>query len=383
MRFSTRAIHAGQSADAATGATIVPLYQTSTFTQSGPGEHLGYEYSRSGNPTRTALETCLAALEEAPYGSAFASGLAAETAVLSLLAPGDHIVANEDLYGGTVRLLERVFVPLGIETTYVDGTDAGALEAAVRPTTRMLWIETPSNPLLHLTDIAAAADLAHAHEAMLVVDNTFATPFLQRPLDLGADLVVHSTTKYLGGHSDAVGGAVVTHDASLHERIRFYQNAAGSVPGIFDAWLTLRGIKTLAVRMREHETNAHAVAAMLATSPQVETVYYPGLPSHPGHELAQRQMSGFGGMVSARLRGGLPAADRFLRALRVFSLAESLGGVESLACHPASMTHVSLPEADRERRGISGGLVRLSVGIEDVGDLLDDLRVALHAAASA
>lgn len=377
MRFSTRAIHAGQGPDPATGATIVPIYQTSTFTQSAPGEHLGYEYSRSGNPTRSALETCLASLEEAEFGLAFASGLAAETAVLSLLAPGDHIVAAEDLYGGTVRLLEGVVAPMGIAVSYVDSTDIGVVRASLRPSTRLLWVESPSNPLLHVTDIRSVAQVTHAAHAQLVVDNTFATPYLQRPLALGADVVVHSTTKYIGGHSDVVGGAVLTSNPEVHSRLRFYQNAAGAVPGPFDAWLTLRGVKTLAVRMRQHEENARAVAEFLAGHDGVEAVYYPGLAGHPGHELARAQMSGFGGMVSARLRGGRRAAHAFLRSLRLFSLAESLGGVESLASYPAEMTHASLPAAERDRRGISGGLVRLSVGIEDIEDLVADLEAAL------
>jgi len=377
MRFSTAAIHAGQGPDPATGATIVPIYQTSTFTQSGPGEHLGYEYSRSGNPTRTALETCLAALEGAAHGMAFASGLAAETAVLSLLGPGDHVVAAEDLYGGTVRLLDRIVAPLGIAVTYVDSTDLEAVRVAFGPSTRLVWVESPSNPLLHITDIAAVAGIAHAGHAQLVVDNTFATPYLQRPLEHGADVVVHSTTKYIGGHSDVVGGAVLTSDPEIHARVAFYQNAAGGVPGPFDAWLTLRGLKTLAARMRQHEENARVIAEYLDGRAGVEAVHYPGLPSHPGHDLAARQMDGFGGMVSVRLRGGRRAADAFLRALRVFSLAESLGGVESLACYPAEMTHASLSAAERERRGVSGGLVRLSVGIEDVEDLLEDVERAL------
>lgn len=379
MRFATRAIHAGQGPDPSTGATIVPIYQTSTFTQSSPGSHKGYEYSRSGNPTRTALETCLASLEGADHGLAFASGLAAETAVFSLLAPGDHVVAAEDLYGGTVRLLERIVRPSGIDVTYVDPADLDAVSGAVRAETRMVWIESPSNPLLKVTDIRAVAAISHVGHAILVVDNTFATPYLQRPFEWGADAVVHSTTKYIGGHSDVVGGAVLTTDPELVERLRFYQNAAGGVPGPFDAWLTLRGVKTLAVRMDRHGANARAVAAFLQDRPEVESVYYPGLPSNPDHELAARQMSGFGGMVSARLRGGRSAAFAFLESLRVFSLAESLGGIESLACHPATMTHASIAESDRERRGITGGLVRLSVGIEDEQDLLDDLGSALAA----
>jgi cystathionine gamma-lyase len=383
VRFATSAIHAGQAADPATGATIVPIYQTSTFTQQAVGVHKGFEYSRSGNPTRSALETCMAALDGGEHAFAYASGLAAETGVLSLLVPGDHVVAGSDLYGGTARLLTQVFEPLGIGTTFVDSADPEAYRAVLLPTTRLVWVETPSNPLLHITDIAAVAEVSHAAGALLVVDNTFATPALQRPLDLGADIVVYSTTKYMGGHSDVVGGAVVVSDDGLAERLRFHQNATGSIAGPFDAWLTLRGLKTLQVRMARHGENASAVAAHLAGADGVEQVYFPGTPEHPGHELAARQMSGVGGMVSVRLTGGAAAAHRFLEALRVFSLAESLGGVESLACYPALMTHASIPEAERELRGISGGLVRLSVGIEDVADLLEDLDTALAAARNA
>lgn len=377
MRFSTTAIHAGQGPDPATGATIVPIYQTSTFTQSAPGEHQGFEYSRSGNPTRTALETCLAALEGGQHALAFASGLAAENAVLSLLQPGDHVVAGEDLYGGTARLLRQVFAPLGITTSFVDTADTGAVQAALSPRTRIVWVESPSNPLLWVSDIAAIASAAHGGGALLVVDNTFATPYLQRPLELGADIVVHSTTKYVGGHSDAVGGAAIVNDTAVADSLRFYQNAAGGVPGPFDSWLILRGVKTLSLRMRAHCENAARIAALLDGAPGVEQVYYPGLPHHPGHELASRQMSGPGGMVSLRLEGGRDAARLFLQSLRYFSLAESLGGVESLASYPAEMTHASLPPEDRARRGIDGGLVRLSVGIEDVADLLEDVEQAL------
>jgi cystathionine gamma-lyase len=379
MRFSTRAIHAGQDADPATGATIVPIYQTATFTQASPGEHLGYEYSRSGNPTRSALETALAALEGADHGLAFASGLAAETAVLSLLRPGDHVVAAEDLYGGSIRLLRQVFGPLGIETEFVDSTRVDAFRDAITPATRMLWIESPSNPLLAITDIEAVASVAREAAALLVVDNTFATPYLQQPLALGADIIVHSTTKYIAGHSDVVGGAVLVNDGELRERIAFYQNAAGGVPGPFDSWLVLRGLKTLSVRMRAHCENAALIAEFLREAPDVETVFYPGLSEHPGHELAARQMSDFGGMVSVRFTGGRDAAHAFLHALSLFSLAESLGGVESLASLPAEMTHASVPAEERARRGIDEGLVRLSLGIEDPEDLLGDVAQALEA----
>ena len=380
MKFATRAIHAGQDPDPTTGATIIPISQSSTFTQAAPGIHKGFEYSRSGNPTRAALETALASLEGVAHGLAFASGLAAENAVFSLLATGDHVIAAEDLYGGTVRLLETTVRTRGVDVTYVDGTDPEAFAAAMRPSTRLVWVETPSNPLLHLTDIAAVAGIAHASGSLLAVDNTFATPYLQQPVALGADIVVHSTTKYIGGHSDAVGGAILTHDDELFDRLRFYQNAAGGIPGPFDCWLILRGLKTLAVRMREHQSNARGLAEHLNGAEGIEQVYFPGLESHPQAALADRQMAGPGGMVSLRLAGGKPAARRFLLALRVFSLAESLGGVESLACYPSEMTHAWLPEAERERRGIGGGLVRLSVGIEDVEDLLSDVDRALAAA---
>jgi cystathionine gamma-lyase len=374
--FSTRAIHAGQDADPATGATVVPIYATSTYTQAGPGQHKGYEYSRSGNPTRTALETCLASLEGGERGLAFASGLAATTAVLSTLRPGDEVAAASDLYGGTFRLLERVFKPWGLVARYTDDASPEGFARILTPATKLVWIETPTNPLLQILDVASLAELAHAHGARLAVDNTFASPYLQQPLKLGADLVVHSTTKYLGGHSDVVGGAVIG-DRELLAPIAFYQNAAGGVPGPFDAYLTLRGIKTLSLRMERHCANARQLADWLTQQPQVDRVYYPGLVQHPGHELARRQMKDFGGMISVHLEGGGPAARRFMPRTRLFSLAESLGGVESLVCHPATMTHASIPAELRQARGIDDGLVRLSVGIEDVADLQADLRQAL------
>ena len=374
--FATRAIHAGQDADPATGATVVPIYATSTYTQEAPGRHKGYEYSRSGNPTRTALETCLASLEGGERGLAFASGLAATTAVLSLLKPGDEVVAAADLYGGTYRLLERVFKPWGLVARYTEDGSPTGFASIITGKTRLVWIETPTNPLLQILDIAAIAELARRAGAWLAVDNAFASPYLQQPLRLGADLVIHSTTKYLGGHSDVIGGAVIGSNSVL-ERIAFYQNAAGGVPGPFDAWLTLRGIKTLAVRMEQHCANARQLATWLAQRPQVKRVYYPGLPSHPGHEIAQRQMRDFGGMISVSLHGGKEAALSLLRRTKLFSLAESLGGVESLIGHPATMTHASIPADIRQARGIDDGLVRLSVGIEDVDDLLGDLRQAL------
>jgi cystathionine beta-lyase/cystathionine gamma-synthase len=375
--FATRAIHAGQDPDPATGATIVPIYATSTYTQAGIGQHEGYEYSRSGNPTRTALETCLAELEEGERGLAFASGLAATTAVFAaLLRPGDEVAASADLYGGTFRLLERVFKPWGLNASYTDQSSPSAFEAIITPKTKMVWIESPTNPLLQVLDIAAIADVAHRHGAKLVVDNTFASPYLQQPLKLGADIVVHSTTKYLGGHSDVVGGAVIG-PKELCEPIKFYQNAAGGVPGPFDCYLTLRGIKTLAIRMDRHGSNAAELAAWLTKQSAVAKVYYPGLPDHPGHAVAKKQMRNFGGMISMQLKGGADAAKRFFSRTKLFSLAESLGGVESLVCHPATMTHASIPVEERVRRGVDDGLIRLSVGIEDLADLREDLRRAM------
>lgn len=375
--FSTRAIHAGQDADPATGATVVPIYATSTYTQAAPGDHKGYEYSRSGNPTRTALETALAALEEGERGLAFASGLAATTAVFgALLRPGDEVAASADLYGGTFRLLDKVFKPWGLTARYTDDSSAAGFEAIITPKTKLVWIETPTNPLLQILDIAAIAEVAHKHGAKLAVDNTFASPYLQRPLTLGADLVVHSTTKYLGGHSDVVGGCVVG-PKDLCDPIKFYQNAAGGVPGPFDSYLVLRGLKTLAVRMDRHCENAVSLAAWLKSHPKVSAVYYPGLADHPNHAVAARQMKAYGGMISLKLNGGIPAAKTFLTRTKLFSLAESLGGVESLVCHPTTMTHASIPKEVREARGVDDGLIRLSVGIEDVTDLRADLDRAL------
>jgi len=376
LGFATRAIHAGQEADPATGATIVPIYATSTYTQKAPGQHKGYEYSRSGNPTRTALETCLAALEDGERGLAFASGSAATTAVLSTLRPGDEVAAAADLYGGTFRLLERVFKPWGLVARYTEDPSPTGFNKIITAKTKLVWVETPTNPLLQIIDIAAVAELAHKARALLAVDNTFASPYLQQPIPLGADLVVHSTTKYLGGHSDVIGGAVIG-TRSLLEPIAFYQNAAGATPGPFDAWLTLRGLKTLAVRMERHCANARQLADWLAGHPKVQKIYYPGLPDHPGHAVAKRQMRDFGGMVSISIKGGKEAAVKVLTRTTVFSLAESLGGVESLIGHPATMTHASIPAEIRVARGIDDGLVRLSVGIEDVADLRADLEQAL------
>jgi cystathionine gamma-lyase len=380
MRFSTRAIHVGQDADPTTGATIVPIYQTSTYTQTGIGEHRGFDYSRTVNPTRVALERQLASLDEARFCSAFASGMAATTAVMNILSSGDHVVVGDDLYGGSYRLFSKIFERYGVTFTYVDTTNLGDVAAAIRPNTKMLWIETPSNPLLKLTDIAAVALLKPAG-ALLVVDNTFATAYLQSPLALGADIAVYSTTKYVAGHSDVLGGAAVSNDQTVADTIKFNQNATGGVPGPLDCFLVLRGAKTLAIRMQTHDANARAVAEFLAARDDVERVYYPGLSSHPDYELAKRQMRGFGGMVSFVPAGDEARVRDFAKRVKIFSLAESLGGVESLLCHPARMTHGSIPKEDRDRRGVTDKLLRLSVGIEDLEDILDDLRTALDASA--
>ncbi|HTV72882.1 MAG TPA: cystathionine gamma-synthase [Candidatus Acidoferrales bacterium] len=378
MKFSTRAIHAGQEADPATGATIVPIYQTSTYTQTAVGENKGYDYSRTINPTRVALERQLAALDDASYCSAFASGMAATSAVMNVLSSGDHVVVGDDLYGGTYRLFSRVLERYGLRFTYVDMSDLAATRAAIEPQTKLIWVETPTNPLLTIVDIAAVAKMKQPGQ-ILVVDNTFASPYLQAPLSIGADIVVYSTTKYIGGHSDAVGGAAVTNDKALAETIKFHQNAVGGVPGPMDAWLVMRGAKTLAVRMRQHIENAQAVAEFLAGRSDVARVYYPGLPSHPQHEVARRQMHGYGGMVSFVPRGETARAYELVKHTRLFSLAESLGGVESLISVPARMTHGAIPKEIRERRGITENLLRLSVGIEDPFDLIEDLRTALDA----
>jgi cystathionine gamma-synthase len=374
VRFNTRAIHAGQDPDPSTGAAVVPLYQTSTYVHSEVGKHKGYEYSRTANPTRTALETCVASLEEADYGFAFGSGMAAEDAVLRLLSSGDHVVLGDDVYGGTRRLFDRVLTRFGLEFSSVDTTSIDEVKAAIRSNTRMVWLETPTNPYLRITDIGMVAEVVHPAGALVVVDNTFATPVLQRPLSMGADIVVHSTTKYLGGHSDVVGGAVCTSDADLADQIKFLQNAVGGIPGPFDSWLVLRGIKTLGLRMARHCQNAGQLAEFLVQHPKVETVWYPGLKSHPGHEVAGRQMEGFGGMISfetASREDALRVASR----TKLFFLAESLGGVESLIEHPAAMTHASVAGTPY---AVSDRLVRLSVGIEDIEDLTDDIDSALR-----
>jgi len=379
MRFETRAIHDGQAPDPRTGAVTVPVYQTSTYQQDAIGRpREGFEYSRTGNPTRQALEEALASLEGGKHGLAFASGVAASTAVLNLLRPGDHVVAGDDLYGGTYRLLDKVYRPWGLKIDYADSTDPASFAAAIRPETRLIWVETPTNPLLKIVDILAVAEVARKADAWLVVDNTFVSPYFQRPLELGADIVVHSTTKYLGGHSDVIGGAVITSDPDAWERIKFYQNAAGAVPGPWDAWLVLRGLKTLPVRLREHERNALKLAQRLEKHPAVGRVYYPGLASHPQHALATKQMSGFGGMISFELKGGFPAVERFVAKARLFTLGESLGGVESLVCYPPQMTHAALGAEERTRRGIRDDLLRLSVGLEHMDDLEYDLEQALE-----
>lgn len=377
MKFATKAIRVGQQADPATGSVIVPVYQTATFIFDDIGKPHGYEYSRSANPTRTALEQCLASLEEAAFGLAFSSGMAAVDAVLSLLRPGDHVVSSETIYGGTSRLFEQVYVPRGITFTYVDGTQPSAFAGALRPQTKLVWIETPANPRLQLVDVGAVAQIVHARGAKLVADNTFASPYFQRPLTQGADIVLHSTTKYISGHSDVIGGAVVVNDKQLYEQIKFYQNAAGAVPGPQDCWLSLRGLKTLAVRMRQHEANARSIAEFLNGHAGVEDVLYPGLPNHPQYALAQAQMDGFGAIVTFRLPGGIEQVRRFVKALRLFLFAESLGGVESLICHPATMSHGTLTPVEQQRIGITEGTLRLSVGIEDVEDLIGDLDQAL------
>jgi cystathionine gamma-lyase len=381
--FGTRAIHAGQSPDPSTGAVMQPIYATSTYAQASPGEHLGYEYSRTQNPTRMAWERCLADLESGTHSFAFASGMAAIATLLELLDAGSHIVAMDDLYGGTGRLFNRVRArSAGLEVSYADLSRADALAGAMRDDTRMVWIETPTNPMLKLVDIAAVAAEAKARGALVIVDNTFASPWGQRPLELGADIVMHSATKYLNGHSDVVGGIVAVRDDALAEQLAFLQNAIGAVAGPFDSFLTLRGVKTLALRMERHSASGLAVARWLERRSGVERVIYPWLESHPQHELARRQMAGGGGIVSFVIEGGLEAARHFLEHCRVFTLAESLGGVESLVNHPAIMTHASVPPETRERLGISDALIRLSVGIEDCEDLVADLDQALAKAGS-
>jgi cystathionine gamma-lyase/cystathionine beta-lyase/cystathionine gamma-lyase/homocysteine desulfhydrase len=378
-RFSTICLHAGQEPDPSTGAIIVPIYQTSTYVQEELGKHKGYDYARTRNPTRSALEGNLAAIESGKAGFAFASGMAAIGAVISLLKTGDHVIVTSNVYGGTYRLFERVVAKYGVTFTYVDTGDLALLDDAFTPATRMLFVETPSNPVMRLTDLAAAAEIAHRRGAKLVVDNTFATPCLQRPLTFGADLVVHSTTKYLNGHSDSVGGAVIAVHDDDEEWLQFVQNAAGAILGPFDSWLVLRGTKTLPLRMAQHNANGLALARFLEEHPKVKDVHYPGLPSHPQHDLAARQMRGFGGMLSFDV-GSFDAAKRLLAHVRLMALAESLGGVETLISHPASMTHASVPADHRSAIGIPDSLVRISAGVEDIEDLKEDLARALDAA---
>ena len=378
--FGTRAIHAGQTPDPTTGAVMQPIYATSTYVQSSPGVHKGFEYARTHNPTRMAFERCVADLENGVQGFAFASGLAASATILDTLDTGSHVIALDDLYGGTYRLFERVRRrSAGLDFTFIDMTDPSKIEAAIKPNTKMIWIESPSNPLLKLVDLAAVAAIAKKHKLIAVADNTFATPYLQRPLDHGFDLVIHSVTKYLNGHSDMVGGMVVAREAGeLAEKMAFLHNAIGSILGPFDSFLALRGLKTLHLRMREHCTSALAIAEWLSTHPKVEKVFYPGLTTHPQHALAKRQMNGFGGMVTPVLKGTLDDSRRFLERLKIFVCAESLGGVESLAEHPAIMTHASIPAEVRKSLGISDSLVRLSVGVEDLADLKADIAQALE-----
>lgn len=378
--IGTKAIHAGQAPDPSTGAVMMPIYATSTYAQHSPGEHQGYEYSRSHNPTRFAYERCVAALESGSHGYAFASGLAATSTVLELLDSGSHVICMDDVYGGTYRLFERVRRrSAGLDFSFVDLNDLDAVQAALQPNTRMIWCETPTNPLLKIVDIRALSAFAKAHGLLLAVDNTFCSPILQRPLELGADIVMHSATKYLNGHSDIVGGMVVVNDAALAERMTFLQNAVGGVQGPFDSFLALRGLKTLHLRMKAHCESAQWLAEQLQAHPAIEKVVYPGLASHPQHALAKRQMHGFGGMVSVWLKGGFPDAKRFMERLQLFTCAESLGGVESLANHPAVMTHASVPLERREALGVTDNLVRLSVGVEDVADLWADIEQALGA----
>jgi len=379
VRFSTRAIHDGQPADPTTGSIMTPIYQTSTYVQQAPGVHKGFEYARTDNPTRNALEANLASLEEARHGICFGSGLAATDAVLKLFSSGDHIVAGNDLYGGTFRLFTEVFGRFGLEFSFVDACVPQLVRDAIRPETKLIWLETPTNPLLKICDIAQIAEICNDRSILLAVDNTFSTPYLQRPISLGANLVVHSTTKYLGGHSDVIGGAVITSSDEIAEKIKYLQNAVGAVPGPMDCFLTMRGTKTLAVRLDRHCENAARIAGFLYDHPAVARVYYPGLPDHPGHELAAKQMSQFGGMVSFVLHGeSEEEAKELVTRTRVFRLAESLGGVESLIEHAVSMTHGSIPPEERRKSGLSDGLIRLSIGIEDIEDLLEDIGAALE-----
>ncbi|MEX0362620.1 MAG: cystathionine gamma-synthase [Allomuricauda sp.] len=378
LNFNSKTIHGGQQPDKAYGAVMPPIYQTSTYAQSTPGGHMGYEYSRSANPTRTALENALASIENGNYGLAFASGLSAMDAVIKLLNPGDEVVSTNDLYGGSYRLFKQVFEKYGITFHFIGMQDPAAIEAKINEKTKLIWVETPTNPMMNIIDIKAVSELAKKHNLLLAVDNTFATPYLQRPLDLGADIVMHSATKYLGGHSDVVVGALVVKDKALADQLYFIQNASGAVCGPMDSFLTLRGIKTLHVRMHRHCENGQAIAKFLLNHPKIEKVYWPGFENHPNHDIAKSQMDGFGGMISFITKGSsYEDAIKIVEKLEVFTLAESLGGVESLAGHPASMTHASIPKEEREKSGVVDALIRLSVGIEDVNDLIADLEQAI------
>ena len=375
--FGTKAIHAGQSADPRTGSVMVPIYQTSTFAQSSPGVHTGYEYARTDNPTRTAYQECVASLENGKHALAFSSGLATIDTLLHTLKSGDHILCSDDVYGGTFRLFDKVLTRFGLQFTFMDLTDLKKVEAAIRPETKMLWIESPTNPMLKIFDIEALSKLARSKNVLSVVDNTFMSPYFQRPLDLGADVVIHSVTKYMNGHSDVVGGVFITNNTALYTEMKYLQNAVGAIPGPQDCFLVMRGLKTLHVRMREHEKNAIAIANYLSKHPKIEKVIYPGLESHPQHTLAKKQMHGFGGMISFVICGNLNDAKKVLEHTHLFTLAESLGGVESLIEHPAIMTHASVPAENRKALGIADGLIRISVGIEDLNDLIQDLDHAL------
>jgi cystathionine beta-lyase len=380
MKFGTKAIHAGQEPDPTTGAIMTPIYQTSTYVQESPGVHKGYAYARGKNPTRVALENCLAALENAKYGLCFSSGMGAADAIIKLLNPGDEIIATDDLYGGSYRMFTKVFAKYGIKFHFVDMHDFAAMENCVNANTKMIWVETPTNPMMKIIDIEACVSFAKKHTLISVIDNTFASPYLQNPLDLGADVVMHSATKYLGGHSDVVMGAICCNNDSLYEQLAFIANSCGATPGPQDSFLVLRGLKTLHIRMDRHCSNGAAVAKYLKTHPKVDRVYWPGFEDHPNYEVAKKQMKNFGGMISFSLKGDqFEDAKKLAMAVRVFSLAESLGGVESLLGHPASMTHASIPKDERERSGITDSLLRLSVGIEDEQDLISDLELALNA----
>jgi len=380
MKFGTKAIHAGVHPDPETGAIMTPIYQTSTYVQASPGVNKGYEYARTANPTRTQLQDALAALENGKHGVVFSSGMGAVDAVIKLLNAGDHVIAVNDIYGGSYRLFTKTFARLGIEFSFVSFTDAANVEAAIKPNTKLLWIETPTNPLLQIADIELYASLAKKHGLISVVDNTFASPYLQNPLDLGADIVMHSMTKYIGGHSDVVAGGLVTNDDKIAEDLKFNQKSTGATPGPQDCFLLLRGIKTLHLRMQRHSENGRAVAEFLSKHPAIDKLYYPGLPTHPGHEIAKNQMRDFGGMMSFTLKNdSKEAAFKFLESTELFSLAESLGGVESLISHPASMTHASIPKEEREKVGVTDSLIRISVGVEDIEDLIADLDKALKA----